>query len=60
MNPAFPEHRFYSVLACLQVGMIMIGTFAIRFVRAESLAGYYKPAPAMAPWIRDWGCVISW
>ncbi len=55
MTIAFPEHRFYTVLAALQIGMIMIGTFAIRFVTAESLAGYYKPAPAMAVWIRDWG-----
>lgn len=55
MNIAFPEHRFYTVLAALQVGMITIGTFAIRFVTAESLAGYYKPAPGMAVWIRDWG-----
>jgi hypothetical protein len=58
MTPSFPEHRFYTVLALLQVGMIMIGTFAIRFVTAESLAGYYKPAPAMAVWIRDWGYVF--
>ena len=55
MSPAFPEHRFHSVLALLQVGMIMIGTFAIRFVTADQLEGYYKPAPAMAVWIRDWG-----
>jgi len=55
MNPAFPEHRLYSVLACLQVGMIMIGTFAIRLATAESLTSYYKQAPAMAHWIRDWG-----
>jgi hypothetical protein len=58
MSPAFPEHRFYTVLAALQVGMIMIGTFAIRFATTESLVGYYKPAPAMAVWIRDWGYVF--
>lgn len=55
MNIAFPEHRFYSVLAALQIGMIMIGTFAIRIATTENLAGLYKPAPAMALWIRDWG-----
>ncbi len=55
MNPAFPEHRLYSVLAALQVGMILIGTFAIRFATMESLRGIYVPAPALAVWIRDWG-----
>lgn len=55
MNIAFPEHRFYTVLAALQIGVIMIGTFAIRIVTTENLAGLYEPAPAMALWIRDWG-----
>lgn len=55
MSPAFPEHRFYSVLAALQVGMIMIGTFAVRFATMENLREIYEPAPVFAMWIRDWG-----
>lgn len=55
MNTAFPEHRIYTVLAALQIGMIMIGTFAIRVATTENLAGLYKPAPAVAIWMRDWG-----
>lgn len=55
MNIAFPEHRLYTVLAALQVGVIMIGTFAIRIATTENLAGLYETAPAMAMWARDWG-----
>ena len=55
MSPAFPEHRLYTVLACLQVGMILIGTFAIRIATTENFAGLYEPAPALARWVRDWG-----
>lgn len=55
MSPAFPEHRLYTVLSCLQVGMILIGTFAIRIATTENLAGLYEPAPALAHWVRDWG-----
>jgi hypothetical protein len=58
MVVSLPEHRIYTVLACFQAVFVMMGTFAIRVVTGPDPGFFYKPAPALALWLRNSGYLL--